>query len=48
MDMRFYWIRDRVHQGMLRIYWAPGAANLADYFLSLRHIAEPTRLRRNS
>ena len=32
-DMRFNWLRDRsIIQKMLRIYWAKGSANLADYF----------------
>jgi hypothetical protein len=32
IDMRFYWIRDRVKQGQFHIYWAPGKHNIADYF----------------
>jgi hypothetical protein len=32
MDMRFYWIKDRVNQGQFRIFWKPGDGNLADYF----------------
>jgi hypothetical protein len=32
MDMRFYWIKDRVKQGQFQIYWGPGFQNLADYF----------------
>jgi hypothetical protein len=32
MDMRFYWIRDRVQQGQFIIYWRPGTENLADYY----------------
>ena len=32
IDMRFYWLRDRVKQGQFHIYWAPGSVNLADYF----------------
>jgi len=32
IDMRFYWLRDRVEQGQFRIYWAPGSENFADYF----------------
>jgi hypothetical protein len=31
-DMRFWWIIDRVEDGLFRIYWAPGVENLADYF----------------
>ena len=30
MDMRFYWLRDRVKQGHFDIYWEPGNNNLAD------------------
>jgi hypothetical protein len=32
MDMRYYWIRDRVLQNQFHIYWAQGSDNLADYF----------------
>jgi hypothetical protein len=32
MDMRFYWIKDRVKQGQFGVYWGPGFQNLADYF----------------
>ena len=32
MDMRFYWIRDRIHQNQFRIFWEKGSSNLADYF----------------
>ncbi|GAX14227.1 hypothetical protein FisN_1Hu418 [Fistulifera solaris] len=32
MDMRFYWIRDRVRQGQFHIYWQRGETNKADYF----------------
>jgi hypothetical protein len=28
MDMRFYWIRDRVRQGQFIIHWRRGAAQL--------------------
>ena len=31
IDMRFYWLCDRVQQGMFDVYWAPGLNNLADY-----------------
>jgi hypothetical protein len=30
MDMRFYWIKDRVKQGQFQSYWGPGYQNLAD------------------
>jgi hypothetical protein len=32
MDMRFWWVRDRVRQGQFKIQWAPGSTNKADYF----------------
>ena len=31
MDMRFHWLRYREAQHQFRFFWAPGAANLADY-----------------
>ena len=31
MDMRFYWVQDRVEQNQLKVFWAPGVINLADY-----------------
>ena len=33
MDMRFYWLQDRVDQGMFRVYWVPGKENLGDYYM---------------
>jgi hypothetical protein len=38
VDMRFYWIRDRVRQGQFQIYWSKGLTNRADYF-SKHHAA---------
>ena len=32
IDMRFYWLQDRVEQGRFLIYWRPGSDNRADYF----------------
>jgi hypothetical protein len=32
MDMRFYWVRDRVKQKQFYIYWKPGDTNYGDYF----------------
>jgi hypothetical protein len=32
MDMRFYWIRDRIQQGQFLVHWKPGLSNQADYF----------------
>ena len=38
MDMRFYWLKDRVPQQMFKAYWVPGKVNLANYF-SKHHLA---------
>jgi hypothetical protein len=32
IDMRFYWVRDRVAQRQFVVHWRQGADNLADYF----------------
>jgi hypothetical protein len=32
IDMRFYWIHDRIKQGQFLVYRAPGTGNLAAYF----------------
>jgi hypothetical protein len=32
MDMRLYWIKDRIKQGQLLVHWRRGTDNLADYF----------------
>jgi len=32
MDMRFFWVRDRVKQGQFRVHWKPGKTNHADYY----------------
>jgi hypothetical protein len=31
IDMRFYWIKDRVHQNQFLVYWRLGPENLGDY-----------------
>jgi hypothetical protein len=31
IDMRFYWLKDRVKQKQFDVYWEPGLHNLADY-----------------
>ena len=31
IDMRFYWVRDRVNQNQFMIYWRPGSNNVGDY-----------------
>ena len=32
IDMRFYWIVDRIKQNMFLVHWRKGLENLADYF----------------
>ena len=32
MDMRFYWMKDRVKQKDFFVYWKPGSQNMGDYF----------------
>ena len=39
MDMRFYWINDRIEQGQFRVFWRPGPENLGDYH-SIHHPPE--------
>ena len=31
MDMRFYWLRDRVRQNQFHIHWKKGTSNMGDY-----------------
>jgi hypothetical protein len=31
-DMRYWWMKDRIHQRQFNLKWAPGKFNLADYF----------------
>jgi hypothetical protein len=45
MDMRFYWIKDRVKQGQFKIYGGPGFQNLADYFTKHHSPAYHKRIR---
>jgi hypothetical protein len=45
MDMRFYWIKDRVKQGQSNVYWGPGYQNLADYFTKHHLLAHHKRMR---
>jgi hypothetical protein len=35
IDMRFYWVRDRVSQKQFNIYWAPGRTNISDYYTKI-------------
>jgi hypothetical protein len=31
MEMQFFWVADKIAQGMYDISWHPGMENLADY-----------------
>jgi hypothetical protein len=33
MDMKYYWLQDRVHQKQFDLYWRPGKENLGDYHI---------------
>ena len=46
MDMRFYWVQDRVKQGHFNVHWRRGSDNLADYF-SKHHSPSHHRLMRS-
>jgi hypothetical protein len=39
IDMRFYWVRDRVRQGQFLILWSKGANNKGDYFTKHHPVA---------
>ena len=45
IDMRFYWLHDRVEQGQFHIYWAPCYVNLTDYFTKHHSPSHHLRLR---
>ena len=45
MDMRFYWIQDRVRQGHFLVYWRPGSTNLGDYFTKHHSTAHHREIR---
>jgi hypothetical protein len=45
IDMRFYWVRDRVKQGQFVIYWKKGGDNDADYFTKHHPPAHHRRMR---
>jgi hypothetical protein len=45
MDMRFYWVRDRVARGEFLVYWRTGTDNLADYFTKHHSPSHHRRMR---
>jgi hypothetical protein len=46
MDMRFYWIKDRVKQGQFNVNWGPGYQNLADFFKKYHSPEHHKRMRK--
>jgi hypothetical protein len=45
MDMRFYWVKDRVEQIQFNVGWAPGDTNMGDYFTKHHSPAHHKRMR---
>lgn len=45
MDMRFFWIRDRVRQGQFHIQWRKGSLNRADYMTKHHPASHHRRIR---
>ena len=45
MDMRFYWIKDRVRLLQFLIYWRKGLDNLGDYVTKHHPISHHRRVR---
>ena len=39
IDMRFYWLQDRIKDGQFIIQWKPGVCNLSDYYS--KHFGPP-------
>jgi hypothetical protein len=44
MDMRFYWVKDRVEQKQFNVGWATGDTNLGDYFTKHHSPAHQKRM----
>jgi hypothetical protein len=45
MDMRFYWIQDRVKDGQFQVHWLQGELNHADYFTKHHSPTHHTKVR---
>jgi hypothetical protein len=45
MDIRFYWVKDRVEQDQLNVGWSPGDTNMGDYFTKHHSPAHHKRTR---
>jgi hypothetical protein len=48
MDMRFFWLRDRVEQGQFKVMWHGSEQNIADYFTKDLPTKESTELLRST
>ena len=46
IDMRFYWVRNRIDQNQFHVYWAPAQLNLADYFTKHHTPSHHRRMRK--
>jgi hypothetical protein len=45
MDMRLYWVKDRVEQDQFNVGWTPGDTNMGDYFTKHNYPAHHKRMR---
>jgi hypothetical protein len=45
IDMRFYWVQDRVEQGQISVRWGSGILNHADYFTKHHPPSHHTKVR---
>jgi hypothetical protein len=45
MDMRFYWVQDRVQNGKFAMDWLKGDQNLADYIIKHHPPAHHIKMR---
>ena len=45
INMRFYWVKDRVRQKQYKVYWEPGTNNRADYFTKHHPTAHHRKVR---
>ena len=46
IDMRYYWVRDRIGEKQFKLIWRPGIENLADYFTKHHSPAHHKRMRK--
>ena len=45
IDMRFYWVQDRIKQNQFIVHWQKGSENLADYFTKHHSPSHHRRMR---